>query len=346
MNMLGGYAAGVDGVEIGTVFNIVKNDMQHVQVSGLVNIVGGKTKGVQLAGLHNNVLDSMKGLQVAGVSNITEGNMEGVQLTGAIGQVRKNMEGVSVSGIGGINRGHTQGWQVAGAFTYNGKNLDGLQLSGIGNYNREDAHGAQIAGVGNINRGVMKGVQLASIFNYAKQMDGVQIGLVNIADTVNGYSIGIISIVRRGYKKAVLFSTDVLPFNIAWKSGRSELYSILLGGADFEKNSRAWSLGYGVGKIIPINKRLSLAAEITGQNLFLGAWENDAQIFRIQPSLNIKLSKRISFFAGPALAIYTADKVVPMPGYKSTDFGAHYPSFSIGNSVTGWLGWQAGISLF
>lgn len=346
MNMLGGYAAGVDGVEIGTVFNIVKNDMQHVQVSGLINIVGGKTKGVQIAGFHNNVLDSMKGVQVAGFSNITEGNMEGVQLTGAIGQVRKNMQGVSVSGIGGINQGHTQGWEVAGAFTYNGKNLNGLQLSGIGNYNKENAYGAQLAGVGNINRGVMKGVQIATIFNYAKQMDGVQIGLVNIADTVNGYSIGIINIVRKGYKKVVLFSTDVLPFNIAWKAGRSELYSILLGGGDFGENNKAWSIGYGIGKIIPFNKRWSLSTEIIEQTIFLGTWEKGAQIFRLQPSLNIKLSKRISLFAGPALAIYTGDKVTPMPGYKSTDFGAHYPSFKIGNSVTGWMGWQAGISLF
>ena len=346
VNMLGGYAAGVDGLEIGTVFNIVKNDMQHVQIAGMVNIVGGKTKGVQLAGFHNNVLDSMKGVQVAGISNITEGNMEGVQLTGAIGQVYGNIKGVSIQGIAGVTRGNTQGWQVAGALNYNGKNLDGLQLSGIANYNGKDAQGMQLAGGGNINRGVMKGLQLAAIFNYARQMDGVQIGLVNIADTVNGYSIGIINIVRRGYKKVAIFSTDVLPFNIAWKAGRSELYSILLGGASFGENNKAWSLGYGVGKIIPFNKTLSLSTEITAQNIFLGSWERNTQIFRLQPSLNVKLSQRITLFAGPAMAIYIDDKIAPMPGYKSVDFSRHYPSFNIGNSVTSWLGWQAGISLF
>ena len=345
-NMVGGYAAGVDGLEIGTVFNIVKNDMQHVQVAGLINVVGGKTNGVQIAGFHNNVLDSMKGLQVAGFSNITEGSMRGVQMTGAIGQVYRNMNGVQVQGLAGITRGSTNGWQVAGALTYTGQQMQGLQLSGLANYTRKDAHGVQIAGAGNINGGTMKGVQISGLFNYARQMDGVQIGLVNIADTVNGYSIGIINIVRHGYKKVALFSTDVLPFNIAWKAGRSELYSILLGGVSTGKNNKAWSLGYGIGKIIPFNKTLSLSAEITGQNIFLGDWRHNTQVFRLQPSLNVKLTNRISLFAGPAMAVYIDDQIRALPGYKSTDFGAHYPSFRIGNAVTSWLGWQAGISLF
>jgi hypothetical protein len=346
-NMLGGYAAGVDGVEIGTAFNIVKNDMQHVQIAGLVNVVGGKTNGVQLAGFHNNVLDSMKGLQVAGISNITEGTLSGVQITGAIGQVYGNVNGVQIQGLASWTRGNTNGWQIAGGLNYNGGKMDGVQLSGLANYNRKDFHGAQLSGAGNINRGTMKGLQLAAIFNYAKQMDGVQIGFVNIADTVNGYSIGIINIVRRGYKKVVLFTTDVLPYNIAWKAGRSELYSVIMGGFGTGENNNAWSLGYGIGKIIPFNKVLSLDVEVTAQNTWQGGWNHNTQIYRLQPSLGIKLSKRISLFAGPALSIAVANtenKIDPTHHY--INFGAHYPSFNMGGSGKGWLGWQAGISLF
>jgi hypothetical protein len=346
-NMLGGYAAGVDGVEIGTAFNIVKNDMQHVQIAGLVNVVGGKTNGVQLAGFHNNVLDSMKGLQVAGISNITEGTLSGVQITGAIGQVYGNVNGVQIQGLASWTRGNTNGWQIAGGLNYNGGKMDGVQLSGLANYNRKDFHGAQLSGAGNINRGTMKGLQLAAIFNYAKQMDGVQIGFVNIADSVNGYSIGVINIVRRGYKKVVLFATDVLPYNIAWKAGRSELYSVILGGFGTGENNNAWSLGYGIGKIIPFNKVLSLDVEVTAQNTWQGGWHHNTQIYRLQPSLGIKLSKRISLFAGPALSIAVADEENKIdPTRRYINFGAHYPSFNMGGSGKGWLGWQAGISLF
>lgn len=347
VNMLGGYAAGVDGVEIGTAFNIVKNDMQHVQIAGLVNVVGGKTRGVQIAGFHNNVLDSMIGFQASGFSNITEGSLRGVQITGAVGQVYGNTNGVQVTGLAGITRGNAIGWQVAGAFNYTKGNVEGLQLSGLINYAHKDAHGVQISGAGNISHGTMKGVQISGIFNYARQMNGVQIGLVNIADTVNGYSIGIINIVRRGYKKVVLFSTDVLPYNIAWKAGRSELYSILLGGFGTGENNNAWSIGYGIGKNIPFNRALFLSTEVTAQNTWQGGWNHNTQVYRLQPSLNLKLSKRISLFAGPALSIAVADSENKVnPEHHYINFGAHYPSFNMGNSAKGWLGWQAGISLF
>lgn len=347
VNMLGGYAAGVDGVEIGTAFNIVKNDMHKVQVAGLINVVGGKTNGVQIAGFHNNVLDSMKGVQMAGVSNITEGSLRGVQLTGAIGQVYGNMNGVQLQGLAGFTRGNIVGWQVSGMLNYSGGKLEGLQLTGLTNYNRKDAHGAQIAGVGNINRGIMKGAQISAIFNYAKQMDGLQIGLVNIADTVNGYSIGFINIVKRGYKKIVLFSTDVAPFNIAYKAGRSELYSILMGGFRPDQDQSSWSIGYGIGTVIPFNKVLSLPTEVTAQNMFQGGWNHSTQIYRVQPSLAVKLAKRITVFAGPAFSISQPDSENKVsPNHHYIDFGANYPSFKVGSAGRGWLGWQAGISLF
>ncbi|MFY0254044.1 LA_2272 family surface repeat-containing protein [Chitinophaga sp. 30R24] len=345
-NMLGGYAAGVDGVEIGNVFNIVKKDMQHVQVAGLFNIVGGKTNGIQVAGFHNNVLDSMNGVQLSGGSNITEGSMRGVQVTGAVGQVYGNMNGVQVQGLVGVTRGNTYGWQVAGALSYTGGYMEGLQLSGLGVYNRKEAHGAQIAGAWNINRGTMRGVQISGLFNYARQMNGVQIGLVNVADTINGYSIGVINIVRKGYKKVSVYCTDVLPYNIAWKTGRSKLYSILLAGLSTGINNKAWGIGYGIGKLIPLHTLLDLSAEVAVQNIFLGNGSHSIQVYSLQPSLHVKLYKSIELFGGPALSVNKHDNVGSLPGYKANIPGEHYPSFGAGGNATGWLGWQAGVMFF
>jgi hypothetical protein len=70
LNVLGGYTAGVDGVEIAGLFNITKKDVKKVQVAGLLNLVGGSVQGVQSAGLVNVVLDSVKGAQTAGLFNL------------------------------------------------------------------------------------------------------------------------------------------------------------------------------------------------------------------------------------------------------------------------------------
>ncbi|CAL1519881.1 STN and carboxypeptidase regulatory-like domain-containing protein [Chitinophaga sp. MM2321] len=345
-NIIGGYTAGVDGLEVGTAFNIVKNDMQYVQIAGFMNIVGGKARGVQVAGFHNNVLDSMKGVQVAGFSNIVQGSQDGLQITGGIGQIRGNMSGVQIQGLAGISRGYTEGLQIAGGYAYSGKDINGVQVSGLYNYANATAHGVQLSAGGNITRGTMNGIQIASLFNYARRLNGVQIGLVNISDTSTGYSIGLVNIVRKGYQKVAVFSTDLLPLNLAWKTGRKELYSILLLGMSPGNNNKAYSFGYGVGKEIPFNKQLFLSAEVTGQSLYLGSWEDNSQVFRLQPSLHFKLADKISIFAGPSLSVHLFDDLQQVPGYKTEIPGGKYPSFNMGSHAAGWLGWQVGISIF
>ncbi|WP_160713979.1 carboxypeptidase-like regulatory domain-containing protein [Chitinophaga solisilvae] len=345
VNILGGYTAGVDGVEIGTGFNIVKGNVKNVQIAGIFNVVGGKTSGVQIAGLHNNVLDSMNGVQVGGFSNITRGNQEGVQISGVYGQTRGNFSGVQLSGVLNVSKGNIDGWQVAGVVNVAAKNAKGVQLSGIGNFTQNEFHGVQLTGIGNISKSTVKGVQLSTIFNYARRLDGVQVGLVNIADTTTGYSIGLINFVKKGYHKVSVFSTETLNLNVAWKSGRKELYSILLAGMN-AGTEKAYQIGYGIGKEIPFNRNFFLAAEITGASLYIGDKDGiNTQMMRMQPMLNLRLGKSVSIFAGPSFVMHFFDKIEPKEGFKTNIPGNSYPSFNMGEHVKGWLGWQAGITI-
>ncbi len=102
LNILGGYTAGVNGFELGTLFNIVKQDMKYVEIAGLFNIVGGKASGIQVAGLYNSVLDSVSGIQIAGLSNIAARDMKGIQV-GGIYNHAYHSKGVQIAGIGTIN---------------------------------------------------------------------------------------------------------------------------------------------------------------------------------------------------------------------------------------------------
>ena len=78
-NMLGGYTAGVEGLEMAGVFNINKKDVRYLQMAGVFNITGGNAIGVQSAGVYNQVMDSVAGLQMAGVVNIVKGRVTGLQ---------------------------------------------------------------------------------------------------------------------------------------------------------------------------------------------------------------------------------------------------------------------------
>jgi hypothetical protein len=151
MNIFGGYSAGVNGFELGGVFNLDKNDVKYVQVAGLFNTVGGKMTGAQVAGLHNGVLDAAEGVQVAGISNTTKGNLKGVQIAGMVNQA---------------------------------KSTTGVQLAGISNVSREEVKGVQIAGIFNHARN-LKGLQIGLV-NLSDTSSGYSIGLINVVKR-NGY---------------------------------------------------------------------------------------------------------------------------------------------------------------
>jgi hypothetical protein len=81
-NVLGGYNGGVNGLEIGGLFNMNKQDVKYVQVAGLFNVVGGNITGVQVAGITNTVYKSMNGVQMAGILNQVNENATGLQVAG------------------------------------------------------------------------------------------------------------------------------------------------------------------------------------------------------------------------------------------------------------------------
>lgn len=114
LNIVGGHTAGVNGVEVGGVFNINQQQARYFQAAGLFNLVGNDMEGVQVAGISNIVVRDVSGVQVAGINN-RAGNAVGAQLTGLF-NVAGNVKGIQLAGI--LN--------IAG-------NVNGVQLSGLVN---------------------------------------------------------------------------------------------------------------------------------------------------------------------------------------------------------------------
>lgn len=126
INLIGGYTFGVDGVELGGIFNINKSDIRVVQAAGVFNLVGGGMRGVQLSGISNTVMDSVVGLQVSGMYNHDLKHVKGAQLTGGINLVHGNTKGMQIAGLTNINHGEVRGLQL-GTINY-ARKINGLQL--------------------------------------------------------------------------------------------------------------------------------------------------------------------------------------------------------------------------
>jgi hypothetical protein len=381
VNVIGGYTAGVNGVELAGAFNINKTDVKYVQAAGLLNFTGGSVKGVQLAGMHNHVLGNVDIVQASGIANFVKGNVTGAQMAGIYNHVSKDLTGFQASGIANFVKGNATGVQlssiynhVAGSFTgfqasnisnfvygkFTGVQLSniynvcydslvGVQATNIINFAHKQVSGAQLA-IANVATRELKGAQIG-LFNYAKKLRGFQLGLVNVADTSDGYSLGLINIVFKGYHKIALSTSETMRFNAAFKTGNSKLYSILLMGFDQRKkgadSNNVFSLGYGLGHEFSLGKRFSINPEFTSQYLYLGNYNSTNVMNKLHLQFNVRFGKYFSFFVGPSFTMFYSDQTKAYPGWNYSIPSSGYHTFELwSHDVKGWIGWNAGISIF
>ena len=117
LNVFGGYTAGTNGMEIGGLFNIDKQEVKYFQAAGIFNVDGGKMKGFQVAGINNTVLDTSYGFQAAGISNLVKGKFAGFQVGGIYNHVADSVKGFQAAGIANFARRKLSGVQIAGVIT-------------------------------------------------------------------------------------------------------------------------------------------------------------------------------------------------------------------------------------
>lgn len=331
----------VDGVQLSAGYNQIHQELHGVQIGGFVNVVHQNIKGfqfnplynlgkksmsgVQIGGFHNRILQTFRGLQFAVLYNQTNGDFKGIQFAGLFNNVNDNLNGLQFSTGYNNTKNNMEGWQI-GTFNTAGK-----------------AKGAQLALLGNFTRKEVKGLQLAGIFNYAKKLKGLQIGLINVADSSSGYSLGLINFIKKGYHKISLSTNESIDFNAALKTGNDKLYTQLLFGKNLTHHQKLTALGFGLGKDFKMGKHLSLNPEISSRYIYQGDWKYRNILNRLDVNVGYRLGKWLALSAGPALNIYHSTQTNQINGY---DFiGNNSSSFKIGNTNKGWLGWNFGITL-
>jgi hypothetical protein len=345
VNILGGYSGGVNGFEMGGLFNIDKKDVKYFQIGGLFNTVGKSVAGAQIAGINNTVMDSVMGIQVGGITNYVKNSFHGFQLGGIYNHIGNSATGMQVCGITNYLRNDLQGMQLSGIYNHVNTGTGGAQIAGIANYSNHYINGFQLAGIANVTN-ELQGVQIAGIANYAKRLKGLQIGLINIADTSKGVSIGLINIILKGYHKLALYNNEVTDVNIAFKSGTKYFYSILSAGAKLDNNQKAYSAGYGFGTDISFTRKFGINPELTGNLIYLGDFDNANILSRFNLNVHYNITKSISIFGGPAYSLYYSKQTTKNPGYATIIPSEGYNVHKYDNNLTGWIGWNVGLTLF
>lgn len=325
LNMFAGYSAGVDGFEGSGFASIVSGDMHGAQISGFVNATLGKTDGAQFAGFVNTSykevigaqfagfvnanINNTKAFQGAGFTNVVLGEMEGAQFAGFTNFALKTTNGVQFSGFANTVVDSIDGLQGAGFVNYSMGNSMG-QISGFANANIGDCNGIQATGFVNVNTGRVKGAQIAGFINATRILNGVQIGFINVCDSLEkGMPIGFLSVVRNGYHVMELKTSETFYGIASFKTGTRQFYNIFSTGAAVRNTEILWGWGYGVGTIVDISEKTSMAIELEAFHINQDEWHTKQLnlLNKLTLQASYKINPSLELFGGPTFNVVVSD---------------------------------------
>lgn len=340
-NVIGGFAKGVQGTELGGVFNIDRESVKGVQIAGLFNIVGDSVKGTQISSLFNITGSSVSGFQGAGLMNINEGRQRGGQVAGLMNINDNSTEGASVAGLMNITQ-KVKGAHVAGMCNIT-DTLMGVAVSGMFNISGDGEYSAQVAGLFNNQKKGSTAAQVSLFLNSTTYLKGVQVGLLNFADSAKGIPVGLFSFVKKGVHQIEFHSDEMFYTNFGFRTGVPNFYNYFSIGSNNTSNKDLWQFGYGVGTSFRLAPRrwrgdviLSMH-HISSDNFFFGT----SELCRLYTGVEFRVAKKFTIAAGPTLNLYWSDLL--LPDYKTTYYNV--PAYYLFDSNTandfnlkGWIG--------
>lgn len=358
-NIISGYSNGLDGIEIGGFVNIVRNEALGVQLAGFANIVGNGAQVVQASGFANIVNGQLTGIQASGFVNVANGHVDAVQAAGFFNFSSKDMFGVQVSGFGNYSGEMMRGVQLASVLNVSRGYIDGSQISGLvnvavpilkNNVEEELHNSVQISSLVNFDAQRSSRLQV-SVLNIGSSPNATQVGIVNLADSIdNGVQLGLLNFARRcPFRVLDIQRNDFSDLDISYKSGNHHFYSIInLNFGDY------FGAGLGLGITTNNRRRVSCYAELISGSLidvdnYIDVNDSFGMTNNVKMGINIRATKRLSLTFGPSINTF-------MPfNYDETiidwNNDISFERSSVGRiskalanrENTAWMGWFGGI---
>jgi len=346
-NVLGGYARGLNGFELAGLFNIEEENVSGAQIAGLFNIVGDSVRGSQIAGLMNINGKSVEGFQAASLMNINEGEQKGFQAAGLM-NINERSTGTSVAGLMNISNS-AKGAQIASLANIN-DTLEGIQVAGLFNLARYGRRTVQIAGLFNTNDTGTTHLQISSFVNTTSHLAGVQIGILNFADSASGIPLGLLSFVKKGIHQVELSADEVFYTNLSLRTGVNSFYNILSVGLQPGSASPLWQVGYGIGTSVKISSRWKIDLTGSVHHISKGQFYFAAnELYKVYVGAEFKVGKKFAIAAGPTFNFYITDALLPDYTSNYSKIGPN-PIFNHTDSYSynrkGWVGARVALRFF
>lgn len=332
-----GYPLGTNGINALEYSNVLSMNL-------LYGINGG-LDGVEVGATFNYIHQNANGVQISGVSNIVRRYSNGIFVTGAANLHFGPVKGVDVAGGLNLSGGHADGFFVAGGANIHLRTLDGVSIAGGLNMAAGDAEGFTIAPV-NLFLQDYFGVQIG-VVNMVNRMDGLQVGVVNIVnDGTEALPIGLVSVVRNGYFELEVNANELSYLNANFKMGVSRFYNVYSVGYSVYEGLPVYRFGLGIGTSQPVRYRHRVAFELLQQEIIYNwNWNNGLNMLtRFGMDYRMRIGDSFTIVLGPSCnAMLTNQKVNDEYGTLNIP-KTFYEQEWTNSKLFMWFGWKLGFS--
>ena len=368
LNIIAGYHAKLDGIELGGVLNIKGVEARGAQFAGVGNIVGGNVDGFQVSTGFNAVGRNVEGFQASGGFNAIGGDLDGFQAAVGGNVVSGDVEGVQATVGGNLGLRNLRGWQAAVGANFIGGNVGSRSLqTAVGPNIAGNLEGTQLSIAGNIALGwhqeaniSYSGTQIGMVniapggigtqiglLNIAGHVETSQVGLLNVSGRMSGIPIGLISFVKDNPLHLQLWGSDTEIANLGVRLGSRHVYSLLMLGSYPHGDLGRWSSGFGIGGHIPLGRRLFLNVDFITRGVGYtdgsrrNTWEygEHTVLNKLRLAFGWERHKWFSVFGGVSLNFLVSDR------WDTSDFGFGFDRVyqREDTTVRVWPGFFAGV---
>ncbi|WP_437729679.1 LA_2272 family surface repeat-containing protein [Sorangium sp. So ce1335] len=308
LNLVGGYTAGVSGVELSAGVNVLSSFLCGAQISTAGNLVLGPARGAQITG-GLNLATSLDGAQL-GSFNLATGPVDGVQggllnvAVGAVAGAQLGAANVALGdatdvqvGIANLAVSASTDVQLGVANVAAGESAD-LQIS-LANVAAGKSNDVQI-GLANLAAGESTGVQIGLLNVSTGAVRGAQIGLVNYADA-SPFSLGLLNIIRNGRLHIDAWGTESGLAMAGIKHGSDHFHNVYGIGVRLLGDRPLLAYALGLGGRISLGERVYADLDVLGYSLHEpSVLKPTAVLTQARALLGLRLLPGFAIFGGPS----------------------------------------------
>ena len=187
--------------------------------------------------------------------------------------------------------------------------------------------------------------------NKARHVQGSQIGIINIADSVSGgVPIGLFNFVKKGYRRFEVYGGEDFEVNLNFKIGVRKFYSLLALGVELDGNERS-----GFGSEWVLSQRFHLNTDLLSYYVNESSFKNYFDDFfedqyinnlnKVRVLASVQLDRRLILFGGSTYHVFVSRYQENPEGSLGSNLveNTFFDQTNRKTNVKMWIGFNAGI---